>query len=135
MTKVYRKLCRVLIYSSQLFTLILPIVLTIQDAKSLGPVQLLSNSVIDPDPCCLPGRPGPQIVWVFKKLKSLFLHSTLSSAHSLKSSFQDYSNEWLLNRVWWRNKRNVKLENVSIGHRCPLWRFVKNAVFSLNQGL
>jgi len=30
---------------------------------------------------------GPQIKWVFKKLKSLFLYQTLLSYHSLELSF------------------------------------------------
>jgi len=34
-----------------------------------------------------------QIMCAFKKLKFLFLHETLSSYHSLESSFQDDSNE------------------------------------------
>jgi len=48
--------------------------------------------------------PVLQITCVFKKLKSLFLHQTLLSYNSLESSFQDDSNEWSLDKVWWRSK-------------------------------
>ena len=42
--------------------------------------------------------------WYIFDKKSIFLHLTLWSDHSFKSSFQDDSNDWSLHRVWWRNK-------------------------------
>jgi len=42
--------------------------------------------------------------WHIFYIISLFLHQSLSSYHSLKSSWKDDSHEWYLYRVWWRKK-------------------------------